>query len=141
MRMSRKTDFRKLKIILVTMTYHSQRPQCPSLSPHVLLLYGDKADDRLFTACTSIKLWLLEHTRTSHDYSVLTETLMIIIVNVTKVCFVIQYQHFLSVVCDIDFIVITGNILPSVNDIPIVKPGISLYRRSLYRGSAPYILL
>ena len=34
---SRKTDFRKLKINLVTMTYHSQRPQCPSLSPHVLL--------------------------------------------------------------------------------------------------------
>ena len=46
-----------------------------------------------------------------------------------------------TVVCDIDFIVITGNILRSVNDIPIVKPGISLYRRSLYRGSAPYILL
>ena len=34
----RKTDFRKLKITLVTMTYHRQRPQCPSLSPHVLLL-------------------------------------------------------------------------------------------------------
>ena len=31
-RTSRKTDFRKLKITLVTMTYHSQRPQCPSLS-------------------------------------------------------------------------------------------------------------
>ena len=45
------------------------------------------------------------------------------------------------VVCDIDFIVITGNILRSVNDIPIVKSGISLYRRSLYRGSAPYTLL
>ena len=39
-------------------------------------------------------------------------------------------------VCDIDFIVITGNILLSVNDISIVKPGISIYR-----GSAPYILL
>ena len=38
MRTSRKTDFRKLKIALVTMTYHSQRPQCPSLSPHVLLV-------------------------------------------------------------------------------------------------------
>ena len=37
MRTSRKTDFRKLKITLVTMTYHSQRPQCPSLAPHVLL--------------------------------------------------------------------------------------------------------
>ena len=37
------------------------------------------------------------------------------------------------VVCDIDFI-ITGNILRSVNAIPIVKPKISLYRRSLYRG-------
>ena len=37
MRTFRKTDFRKLKITLVTVTYHSQRPQCPSLSPHVLL--------------------------------------------------------------------------------------------------------
>ena len=37
MRTSRKTDFRKLKITLVTLTYHSQRPQCPSLSPHILL--------------------------------------------------------------------------------------------------------
>ena len=42
----------------------------------------------------------------------------------------------------IDFIVILiGNILRSVNDIPIVKPGISLYQRLLYRGSAPYISL
>ena len=32
MRTSRKTDFRKLKITVVTMTYHSQRPQCPSSS-------------------------------------------------------------------------------------------------------------
>ena len=38
MRTSRKTDFRKLKITLVSMTYHSQRPQCPSLSPQVLLV-------------------------------------------------------------------------------------------------------
>ena len=38
MRTSRKTDFRKLKITLATMTYHSQRPQCPSLFPHVLLV-------------------------------------------------------------------------------------------------------
>ena len=37
MRTSRKTDFRKLKITLVTMTCDSQRPQCFSLSPHVLL--------------------------------------------------------------------------------------------------------
>ena len=35
---SRKTDFRKLKKTLVTMAYHSQHPQCPSLLPHVLLL-------------------------------------------------------------------------------------------------------
>ena len=42
----------------------------------------------------------------------------------------------LYVVSDIDFIVVTGNILRSVNNIPIVKPGISLYR-----SSAPYILL
>ena len=40
----------------------------------------------------------------------------------------------------IDFIVITGDILRSVNDIPIVKLGISsVYRGSLYRGSAPYV--
>ena len=40
---SRKTvGFRKLKITLVSMTYHSQRPQCPSLSPHVLLLHGKR---------------------------------------------------------------------------------------------------
>ena len=39
-------------------------------------------------------------------------------------------------VCDIGFIVITRNILRSVNDIPIVKPGISLYRRSLHWRSA-----
>ena len=38
MRTSRKTDFRKQKRTLVSMTYHNQRPQCPSLSPHVLLL-------------------------------------------------------------------------------------------------------
>ena len=38
---SRETDFRKLKITLVTMTYHSQHPQCSSLSPHVLLAHVD----------------------------------------------------------------------------------------------------
>ena len=38
MRTSRETDFRKLKITLVSMTYPSQRPQCHSLSPHVLLV-------------------------------------------------------------------------------------------------------
>ena len=37
-RTSRETDFRKLKIALVTMTYHNQHPQCPSLPPHVLLV-------------------------------------------------------------------------------------------------------
>ena len=37
MRMSRKTDFQKLKIALLSMTYHNQRPQFPSLSPTVLL--------------------------------------------------------------------------------------------------------
>ena len=41
MRTYRKTDFRKLKIALVVRTYHSQRPQCPSLSPHVLLTASD----------------------------------------------------------------------------------------------------
>ena len=38
MRTSRKTYFRKLKITLVGLRYPGQRPQCPSLSPHVLLL-------------------------------------------------------------------------------------------------------
>ena len=41
MRTSRKTDFRKLKITLVASTYPGQRPQCPSLSPHVLLSKTD----------------------------------------------------------------------------------------------------
>ena len=40
MRASRKTDFWKLNITLVSMTYHNQRPQCPSVSPHVLLPPG-----------------------------------------------------------------------------------------------------
>ena len=44
-------------------------------------------------------------------------------------------------VCHIDFIVILGKILCSGNKIPIIKPGISLNRRSLIWGSAPYILL
>ena len=42
-------------------------------------------------------------------------------------------------VCHIDFIVIPGTILRSGNKIPIVKLGISLNRRSLNWGSAPYI--
>ena len=37
MRTSRKSDFRKLKKTLVASTYPGQRPQCPSLSRHVLL--------------------------------------------------------------------------------------------------------
>ena len=40
MRTSGETDFRfrlKLKITLVESTYPSQRPECPSLSPHFLL--------------------------------------------------------------------------------------------------------
>ena len=43
MRTSRKTDFRKLKITLVSITYHNQHPQCPSLSPHVLLVLPTSA--------------------------------------------------------------------------------------------------
>ena len=43
-------------------------------------------------------------------------------------------------VCNVDFIVITGNILRSVNDNSIVKPGISLYRRSLKQGSTVYFV-
>ena len=40
MRTSGEIDFRnrlKLKITLVESTYPSQRPECPSLSPHFLL--------------------------------------------------------------------------------------------------------
>ena len=38
MRTSRKTDFRKLKIIFVSMTYPGKCSQCPSLSLHVLFV-------------------------------------------------------------------------------------------------------
>ena len=51
-----------------------------------------------------------------------------------------EYWAFL-VVNHIDFIVIPGKILRSGHKIPIVKPGISLTRRSLNWGCAPYILL
>ena len=57
MRTSRKTDFRKLKISLVTMTYHSQRPQCPSLSPHVLVIKL-VTNFTLFCYCYYLKLTL-----------------------------------------------------------------------------------
>ena len=42
-------------------------------------------------------------------------------------------------VCDIDFIVITGNILRSVKNIPIIKPGILLYfTEDHYAGVLPH---
>ena len=50
MRTSRKTDFRRLKISLVTVTYHSQGPQCPSLSPHVPLFFNHYAKSRDMTS-------------------------------------------------------------------------------------------
>ena len=50
MRTSRKTDFRKLKITLVTMTYHSQHPQFLSLSPHVFLVFLNPTLHGLFEA-------------------------------------------------------------------------------------------
>ena len=56
MRTSREADFRKLKITLVTMTYHSQHPQRPSLSPHVLLQMCIKRD--LVTECAKNGIWL-----------------------------------------------------------------------------------
>ena len=43
MQTSRNTDFRKLKITLVALTYPGQRPQCPSLSAHVLLVHDSVA--------------------------------------------------------------------------------------------------
>ena len=76
------------------------------------------------------------------DHSwLLTETLIVIVILKCNKSFFCYTILALPVVCDIDFIVITQNILRSVKDIPIVKPEISLYRRSLYRGSSPYILL
>ena len=76
-------------------------------------------------------------------YSITCQKQFVIAVNVIKSLFYYTISTILAlpVVCDVDFIVITGNILRSVNDIPIVKLGISLYRRSLYQGSAPHILL
>ena len=67
----------------------------------------------------------------------------IIAVNVIKSLFyyTILTISALPVVCDVDFIVITGSVFRSVNNNPIVNSGISLFRRSLYRGFAPYILL
>ena len=56
MRTSGEIDFRfrlKLKITLVESIYPSQRPECPSLSPHFLLVF--------FHGCT----WLTYHTRTA----------------------------------------------------------------------------
>ena len=62
------------------------------------------------------------------------------VINKSSICYTVILAF--PVVCDIDFImIITGNILHSANDIPIVRPGILWYRKSLYRGSAPYILL
>ena len=78
------------------------------------------------------------------EYSSITgQKQFVIAVNVIKGLFyhTILTILALSLVYAVDFIVITGNILRSVNDNPIVKPGISLYRRSLYRGSDLYILL
>ena len=50
MRTSGEIDFRfrlKLKITLVESTYPSQRPQCPSLSPHFLLVTVDDGGNYL----------------------------------------------------------------------------------------------
>ena len=69
------------------------------------------------------------------EYSSITgQKQFLIAVNVIKSLFYYTILTILAlpVVCDVDFIVITGNILRSVNDNPIVKPGISLYRRSSY---------
>ena len=45
------------------------------------------------------------------------------------------------VLCADTVIYISGKILRSVRQKLIVISGISIYRRSLYRGSVPYILL
>ena len=53
---------------------------------------------------------------------------MIIIVNVMLYC--------ISISCGLRdwFNIITGNILRSINDIPFVKPAISLHREDRYTG-------
>ena len=60
----------------------------------------------------------------------------VIVVNVIKHLFYYTILTILGlrVVCDVDFIIITRNILRLLNNTPIVKPGISLYQRSLYMG-------
>ena len=59
----------------------------------------------------------------------MSKKIVIIVLKCNKSLFCYATLTILTfpVVCDIDFIVITGNILRSVNDIPIVKTGISLY--------------
>ena len=51
MRTSGEIDFRfrlKLKMTLVESTYPSQRPECPSLSPHFLLVFVNQMQGELF---------------------------------------------------------------------------------------------
>ena len=70
------------------------------------------------------------------EYFSETEILMIVIVYVIKVCFVILYWHFLWV-SDIDFIVVTGNILRSVKDILSLNRE-NRYTEDRYTGVLPH---
>ena len=85
---------------------------------------------------------MIDH-QTNYKCTITCQKQFVIAVNVIKSLFYYTILTILAlpVVCDRDFIVITENILRSVNDNPIVRPGISLYRRSLYRSFAPFNLL
>ena len=75
MRTSWKTDFRKLKITLVATTYPCQRPQCPSLSPYVLL----KNRKTIPTKMTS--------------KTVIKPTENVVAVILTKTCHILAFSH------------------------------------------------
>ena len=57
--------------------------------------------------------------------SIICQKQFVIALNVIKSLFYYTILTILAlpVVCNVDFIVITGNILRSINDNPIVKPG------------------
>ena len=58
MRTSWKRDFRKLKITLVTMTYHSQRPQAGyAPGKECVLLWTIKGKKRKRSVCSSTEGW------------------------------------------------------------------------------------
>ena len=86
-------------------------------------LYRDKADNR---SLNELQVQHLEYSSMSLKH---VKTVFNCCFKCNKILFyyTILTTIALPVVWDIDFNVISKNILRSVNDIPIVKPGISLY--------------